>query len=95
VVDPVTTRAPSPALAKMAPPWIGMRRLSPSRTSSNASSPSTKTALSLRKCTATTAASAGQRRVRSTTEGVSGLVCVMIVRLRRFLDGTARADDTF
>ena len=76
---PVMMRSPSEAAARIAPPWIGTRRSAPSLpTKSSASSPSTKTAASPRKCAATTGAPAVTGRVRSTTEGVSVRVSVMV-----------------
>src|SRR5712691_52045 len=69
---PVTTRAPSPAMARMPPSCTATRRAVPSAaTSSSASSPSASAATSPMKWTPTTGAPAAIGRVRSTTDGGS------------------------
>src|SRR5690348_6027472 len=64
-------RWPSLADARIAPPCTAMRLSSPSRQKSSASSPSTNTGSSPRKCTATTEPPAATGRMRSTMEAVS------------------------
>src|SRR5262245_7421780 len=69
---PVTTRSASALEQRIAPPWAATVRDSPVRgTRTSASSPSTRTATSPRKCAPTTPAPALTGRVRSTTEGIS------------------------
>src|SRR5215469_15321290 len=75
---PVTMRAASAAEARMAPSCTGTLRGSPPRgTNTSAPSPSTKAAVSLRKCAATTGAPVLTGRVRSTTDGVLARLSVM------------------
>src|SRR5437764_3415289 len=79
---PVTTRLPSAAALRMAPPWIGRRRGSPSAGASTiASSPRTKAAVRPRKCTATMPLPIVIGRVRSTTETVSLPLAAMVLTL--------------
>src|SRR5262252_4184391 len=75
---PVTMRVSSAAEARMAPSCTGTLRGSPPRgTNTSAPSPSTKAAVSLRKCAATTGAPVLTGRVRSTTDGVLARLSVM------------------
>src|SRR6516225_7379541 len=75
---PVTMRSASAAEARTAPSCTGTLRGSPARgTSTSAPSPSTKAAVSLRKCAATTGAPVLTGRVRSTTDGVLARLSVM------------------
>src|SRR5579863_7967458 len=76
---PETMRLPSAAVARIAPSWTVTRRGSPSGATNNiASSPSTNTAVRLRKCVATMAPPAATGRVRSTTEAISPRVSVIL-----------------
>src|SRR6516225_5875920 len=75
---PVTMRSASAAEARTAPSCTGTLRGSPARgTKTSAPSPSTKAAVSLRKCAATTGAPVLTGRVRSTTDGVLARLSVM------------------
>src|SRR6516225_213103 len=75
---PVTMRFASAAEARMAPSCTETLRTSPARgTKTSAPSPSTKAAVSLRKCAATTGAPVLTGRVRSTTDGVLARLSVM------------------
>src|SRR5215472_21749 len=75
---PVTMRAASAAEVRTAPSCTETLRGSPPRgTNTSAPSPSTKAAVSLRKCAATTGAPVLTGRVRSTTDGVLARLSVM------------------
>ena len=75
---PLTMRAPSPAVARMAPPCTSRRRASPFDSASTmASSPRTNAAVAPRKCAATIGPPAATGCVRSTTETMSLRVSVM------------------
>ncbi len=75
---PVKIRFASAAVARMAPSCTETLRASPARgTKTIAPSPSTKAAVSLRKCAATTGAPVLTGRVRSTTDGVLARLSVM------------------
>src|SRR6476661_482563 len=76
---PVTIASRLAAEQRIAPPWTVTRRSSPlSEAKTSASSPSTKTAVPPRKCAPTTGASTLTGRVRSTTEGMSEWVSVIV-----------------
>src|SRR6266404_4328232 len=76
---PVTIRFASAAEARMAPSCTETLRASPARgTKTSAPSPSTKAAVSLRKCAATTGAPVLTGRVRSTTDGVLARLSVIL-----------------
>src|SRR5215472_2218618 len=75
---PVTMRAASAAEVRTAPSCTGTLRGSPALgTNTSAPSPSTKAAVSLRKCAATTGVPVLTGRVRSTTDGVLARLSVM------------------
>src|SRR5215831_3289736 len=75
---PVTMRAASAAEVRTAPSCTETLRGSPPRgTNTSAPSPSTKAAVSLRKCAAATGAPVLTGRVRSTTDGVLARLSVM------------------
>src|SRR5499427_6461228 len=75
---PVAMRSASAVEARTAPACTGTLRGSPPRgTNTSAPSPSTKAAVSLRKCAATTGAPVLTGRVRSTTDGVLARLSVM------------------
>src|SRR5215468_10481724 len=76
---PVTMRAASAAEVRTAPSCTETLRGSPPRgTNTSAPSPSTKAAVSLRKCAATTGAPILTGRVRSTTDGVLARLSVIL-----------------
>src|SRR6516225_4856321 len=75
---PVTMRSASAAEARTTPSCTETLRASPTRgANTSAPSPSTKAAVSLRKCAATTGAPVLTGRVRSTTDGVLARLSVM------------------
>src|SRR6516164_4211156 len=77
---PVTMRSASAAEARTAPSCTETRRASPTRgANTSAPSPSTKAAVSLRKCAPTTGAPVLTGRVRSTADGVLARLSVMIL----------------
>src|SRR5262245_50879977 len=91
---PVTTRAPSAAVARIAPPWTGTLRGSPARgANTSAPSPSTKTAVCPRKCAATTGAPALTGRLRSTTEGILARVSLTLLLRPHPEEGACKVGD--
>jgi hypothetical protein len=91
---PVTIRFASAAEARMAPSCTETLRASPARgTKTSAPSPSTKAAVSLRKCAATTGAPVLTGRVRSTTDGVLARGSVMLVLRPHPEEGACKVGD--